>query len=77
MSAAGCWHCGETLPAVGAVLARSAGIEHAVCCQGCRAAVEWIDQLGLADYYRLRSEPATRVASGADIDRDSTLWSRP
>ncbi|HOX70577.1 heavy metal translocating P-type ATPase [Dokdonella sp.] len=77
MSAAGCWHCGETLPAVGAVLARSAGIEHAVCCQGCRAAVEWIDQLGLADYYRLRSEPATRVASGVDIDRDSTLWSRP
>jgi Cu2+-exporting ATPase len=54
-----CWHCGEPLPAAPPV-ARVDGVEHAVCCQGCRAAAEWIDQLGLRDYYRLRSEPAAR-----------------
>jgi Cu2+-exporting ATPase len=58
------------------VLARSRGVEHAVCCQGCRAAVEWIDQLGLADYYRLRSVPAMRAAEAADISRERRLWSR-
>ena len=77
MSAGACWHCGEALPVTGAPLARIAGVDHAVCCQGCRAAAEWIDQLGLADYYRLRSEPAPRASGSADIDRDSTLWSRP
>ncbi|HWK52929.1 MAG TPA: heavy metal translocating P-type ATPase metal-binding domain-containing protein, partial [Hyphomicrobiales bacterium] len=54
-----CWHCGEPLPAA-PPLARIDGVEHAVCCHGCRAAAEWIDQLGLRDYYRLRSEPAAR-----------------
>ena len=31
-----------------------------MCCQGCRAAAEWIEQLGLADYYRLRTAPAQK-----------------
>jgi Cu2+-exporting ATPase len=77
MSAVGCWHCGEPLPEAGAVAARCGGVERAVCCQGCRAAVEWIDQLGLADYYRLRSEPALRAADAVEISRDGRLWSRP
>ena len=72
MSAA-CWHCGEPLPAGEALLATVAGIAHAVCCQGCRAAAEWIDQLGLADYYRLRSEPASRPREG---DGDAATWRR-
>ena len=55
-----CWHCGEPLPAGEPPLATVAGVAHAVCCHGCRAAAEWIEQLGLADYYRLRSEPASR-----------------
>jgi Cu2+-exporting ATPase len=54
-----CWHCGEPLPATPS-WARVGGVNHQVCCQGCRAAAEWIDQLGLRDYYRLRSEPAAR-----------------
>jgi len=28
-----------------------------MCCQGCLAAAEWIDQLGLADYYAMRAAP--------------------
>ena len=28
-----------------------------MCCQGCLAAAEWIEQLGLADYYAMRAAP--------------------
>lgn len=75
-AARGCWHCGEPLPDTDAPLARVAGQQHPVCCQGCRAAAEWIDQLGLADYYRLRSAPAQRAASPDDTPA-SRAWSRP
>ncbi|MGD9599999.1 MAG: heavy metal translocating P-type ATPase [Steroidobacteraceae bacterium] len=79
MSAAvrGCWHCGEPLPATGAPLARVAGVDRAVCCQGCRAAAEWIEQLGLADYYRLRSAPAPRAPELPQAARTTSPWSRP
>lgn len=72
---ASCWHCGEPLPAGDALLARVAGKQRAVCCQGCRAAAEWIDQLGLADYYRLRSVPAERPSQ--DAPRGDSAWQRP
>ena len=35
-----------------------------MCCQGCRAAAEWIEQLGLSDYYALRTAPAPRPDAG-------------
>ena len=69
-----CWHCGEPLPPGDAIHARVAGVTHAVCCQGCRAAAEWIDQLGLADYYRLRSAPAQRPSAD---DAGADAWQRP
>jgi Cu2+-exporting ATPase len=75
-AARGCWHCGEPLPDTDAPQARVSGQLHAVCCQGCRAAAEWIDQLGLADYYRLRSAPAPRATS-PDATPASRAWSRP
>ena len=65
-SSASCWHCGEAFPASVVVHARVAGIERAVCCQGCRAAAEWIEQLGLAQYYTLRTEPARKPEAEAD-----------
>jgi Cu2+-exporting ATPase len=73
---AGCWHCGEALP-VDAPLARVDGIAHRVCCQGCRAAAEWIGTLGLADYYRLRDDPPPRPPSAADAARDAAALARP
>lgn len=76
-SPSACWHCGEALPQADAPLARVGKQTHAVCCQGCKAAAEWIDQLGLADYYRLRSEPATRAPDADTIQRDAELWQRP
>ena len=69
-----CWHCGEPLPAGDTIHATVAGSVQAVCCVGCRAAAEWIDHLGLADYYRLRDAPAPR-ASGPD--GGASAWSRP
>jgi len=77
VTAGGCWHCGEPLPASDAPQARVAGTSHPVCCQGCRAAAEWIDQLGLADYYRLRSAPAPRAPDAAEAARTGTTWARP
>jgi len=71
-----CWHCGEPLLA-SVVHARVGGELRAVCCDGCRAAAEWIEQLGLADYYSLRTEPATKPDLADATDRDSCLaWQR-
>jgi P-type Cu2+ transporter len=59
----GCWHCGEPLQAGAGIRALIAGQPRPMCCQGCRAAAEWIEHLGLADYYRLRTTPS-RTLSG-------------
>ena len=72
----GCWHCGEPLPA-DPPQARVAGVAHPVCCNGCRAVAEWIDQLGLGDYYRLRSASAPRAADRADAARSAAAFQRP
>ena len=71
-----CWHCGEALPA-NPPLATVAGVSHAVCCNGCRAAAEWIDKLGLADYYRLRSSPSARAPDPVNAQRSAQTWARP
>ncbi len=73
VNATACFHCGEANPASPVILARVQGRERAVCCPGCQAAAEWIDTLGLGDYYRLRSEPALR----SDIGFDYSAWDRP
>ena len=74
--ATACWHCGESLPA-DAPLALVAGVQHPVCCQGCRAAAEWIGQLGLTDYYRLRSAAAPRAPDPLLAQRSADAWQRP
>ncbi|RMH93839.1 cadmium-translocating P-type ATPase [Lysobacter pythonis] len=67
-----CFHCGETLPR-DAVRAEMAGDLQLFCCDGCRAAAEWIRDAHLDDYYKLRSEAADRVGT----DRvDYAIWDR-
>jgi Cu2+-exporting ATPase len=73
---AACWHCGEALPA-NPPKAVVAGVAHDVCCNGCRAAAEWIDKLGLADYYRLRSETSARAPDPQAAQRNAQAWARP
>jgi Cu2+-exporting ATPase len=75
MSAGNCWHCGEPLPA-NPPHAVVAGTSHAVCCHGCRAAAEWIDKLGLADYYRLRSATPPRAPDPQGAQRSAQTWTR-
>ena len=72
MVAATCFHCGEALPVLPARLPLD-GRERAFCCDGCAAAAQWIRDAQLGDYYRLRSEPAARVAAD---DADLALWDR-
>jgi Cu2+-exporting ATPase len=55
-----CWHCSEPLQPAAVVYASVMGQSRALCCQGCRAAAQWIEQLGLSDYYRLRTSPAQK-----------------
>ena len=57
-----CWHCGEPLQAGVCIRALVAGQPRPMCCQGCRAAAEWIEHLGLADYYRLRTTPSQTLS---------------
>ncbi len=72
----GCWHCGDPLPA-DPPQARVAGVARPVCCNGCRAVAEWIGELGLADYYRLRSQPATPVPEPAESAKSAAAFARP
>ncbi|MEO8124546.1 MAG: heavy metal translocating P-type ATPase, partial [Burkholderiales bacterium] len=75
-NAASCWHCGESLP-TDPPQAIVAGVAHPVCCHGCRAAAEWIDQLGLGDYYRVRSAKPPRAPDPAQAQRSADAWQRP
>ena len=70
-----CWHCGEPLSPGAKIFARVAGHPRSMCCHGCRAAAEWIEQLGLADYYRLRTAAAPKpVATPGSASPDP--WQR-
>ena len=71
-----CWHCGESLPP-DPPQANVAGIRHAVCCNGCRAVAEWIADLGLADYYRLRTGPAARAPDPRESEASAAAFLRP
>src|SRR5215831_4736774 len=75
-TARGCWHCGEPLPA-DPPQACVAGVSHPVCCHGCRAAAEWIDTLGLADYYRLRNASPPRAPDRAESAKSAAPFLRP
>lgn len=74
--AARCWHCGDDLPP-NPPQAIVAHVAHPVCCHGCRAAAEWIDQLGLGDYYRLRSATPPRAADAQGAQHSADIWQRP
>lgn len=68
-----CFHCAEPVPPGCSLQVRVNGTAQPVCCRGCEAAVAWIQGLGLADYYRLRSEPADRAEPVGDF----SAWDRP
>ena len=71
-----CWHCGGPLPH-DPPQANVAGADHPVCCSGCRAVAEWIAELGLADYYRLRTGSAARAADPRASEQSAAALLRP
>ncbi|AXA85017.1 cadmium-translocating P-type ATPase [Lysobacter oculi] len=70
--AARCFHCNEALPAA-PLRAELDGASRAFCCDGCRAAAQWIRDALLGDYYALRSEAAGRVGTEP---LDYAAWDR-
>ena len=67
-----CYHCGEPLPP-DAIRQPVDGVERGFCCTGCSAAAAWIEDADLGDYYRLRSDAASRVDAEA---ADYRIWDR-
>ena len=61
-----CFHCGEPVPAGLQLSVRIAGESRPMCCEGCKAAAEFIRDAGLADYYRFRDSPAPRPEAAPD-----------
>ena len=53
--ASSCFHCGEPLDVRTTLLVEVQGRPMPVCCAGCRAAVQLISELGLADFYTYRT----------------------
>lgn len=74
MPRSGCWHCGEPLPGFDAPCAVIAGQMHSFCCDGCSAAAQWIEGLGLVDYYRLRTTTAARAPDSRENQRSAAVW---
>jgi Cu2+-exporting ATPase len=76
-----CWHCSEPLQPAAVVYASVMGQSRALCCRGCCAAAQWIEQLGLSDYYRLRTSPAQKPhADLSDAEwsaKQGNAWQRP
>lgn len=56
-----------------AVRQRVDSVERWFCCTGCSAAAAWIEDADLGDYYRLRSDAASRVDAEA---ADYRIWDR-
>jgi Cu2+-exporting ATPase len=44
------------------------------CCNGCLAAAQWIEGLGLVDYYRLRTAAADRAPDRLENQRSAAVW---
>lgn len=61
MSTQSCFHCNEPVPAGFNFSLSFDGQPCHFCCAGCQAVADTIINSGLADYYRFRTEPASRA----------------
>jgi Cu2+-exporting ATPase len=64
-----CWHCGLDVPEDVDVRVPVDGTERPMCCHGCAAAATFLEDAGLAAYYRLR-ETRTGVPAPEPDARD-------
>src|SRR5690554_6984956 len=69
-----CYHCKDSVPADGALSVWVAGKTRAVCCSRCQAAAQWIEAMGLSDFYHLRTaRPPQRLAA----EEHNGAWATP
>lgn len=61
MSSTNCYHCHEPIPAHVHLEVDVLGQPRAMCCVGCAAVAESIVAAGLTDYYKHRTDVATKV----------------
>ncbi|OEZ96694.1 heavy metal translocating P-type ATPase [Duganella phyllosphaerae] len=67
-AAAGCYHCGEPVPASASWPVDIDGVIHSMCCPGCAAVAQTIVDLGQASYYRDRSAFAASANKADNAD---------
>ncbi|MEX0707371.1 MAG: heavy metal translocating P-type ATPase [Woeseia sp.] len=56
-SSGDCFHCGEPLPPAPSILARFGDEQRPVCCLGCKAVAEFIQDNDLGAFYAYRDKP--------------------
>ncbi|MDX1408110.1 MAG: heavy metal translocating P-type ATPase metal-binding domain-containing protein, partial [Saprospiraceae bacterium] len=61
-----CYHCDLPLPHDARWSVTIDGVARPMCCPGCQAVASSIVNGGLQDFYRLRTEPATRPTQGPE-----------
>lgn len=71
-----CFHCGLPVPSGFELGVTVGGREHSVCCHGCQAAVAFIQDAGLDDFYRLRAAP-TGTRPGEGVAADPSAFADP
>lgn len=72
MSASRCFHCNEPIPPEFNFTLDFDGKPRQFCCAGCLAVADTIIDSNLADYYRFRTEPASK-ANAMPADLTATL----
>ena len=73
----GCFHCGLPVPSADPYQGAVDGEPRSFCCAGCRAVAQAIDQAGLGDYYRQRTEFPDRPEETVPAAlRDAELFDR-
>ncbi|MEE2023744.1 heavy metal translocating P-type ATPase [Alkalimonas mucilaginosa] len=78
MSTERCFHCHEPVLTGQQFVLPFEGEPRSFCCAGCQAVADTIIQQGLADYYRFRTEPATKAdAMPADLAAELASYDSP
>src|SRR5690606_11121991 len=73
-----CYHCGEIIPDNIDIKININGEERMMCCQGCRAVAQAINEYGLENYYRYRTElPPRPESSTTDTIPDLEIYDNP
>jgi P-type Cu2+ transporter len=73
-----CYHCGEIIPDNIDIKININGEERHMCCQGCRAVAQAINEYGLENYYRYRTElPSRPESSTAGTIPDLEIYDNP